>query len=343
MDRTADDLLQQISNLTSPLTNSISPAINSADKPIDDAFIASLLEAAAQIEPEAVDSLVEEFGAEFSPEELLSAAQALIGEENLSVDAGHATDETSKFAKDPYVAETDELQAFTAVPKSIEEILETISGYQAEDEADHNLDPKSELEPTTDSSILDNPTDKLELANSTDELPGQSGEIAVESLDEITQPEFNVSAFADAEEIVEGTPAPIRGAYEVDRELFDYQVVERPDPYADISQTGEDQTEPETDSVNAMEITADEATEQDDNYFWANTGDVITIDGNQGYGHIDLACFDVSDATFRGNQIQIACDDGTSFLIEHCNVTYAIFADGVEIELTTEEPDSDQA
>ena len=167
----------------------------------------------------------------------------------------------------------------------------------------------------------------------------------------MSQPDFNVNAFADAIDVVEGTPAPIRGAFEVDQEFFDYQVVEQPDIYAETGQPATDELEHESSldspplesAVAAAIPDAEPESVPDDNYFWANTGDVISIDGNQGYGHIDLACFDITDATFRGNQIQIACDDGTSFLIEHCNLTHAIFADGVEIELTAEDTDSEQA
>ncbi len=83
-------------------------------------------------------------------------------------------------------------------------------------------------------------------------------------------------------------------------------------------------------------------TVSDDNYFWANTGDVILIDGNQGFGHIDLACFDISDAAFQGNQIQISCDDGTSFLIEYSNVSHAVFAEGVEVKLLGDDPELEQ-
>ena len=68
MDRTANDLLQQISNLTSQSVNPITPVVNPGGKPVDDVLIESLLEAAAQIEPDAVESLIEEFGSEFSPE-----------------------------------------------------------------------------------------------------------------------------------------------------------------------------------------------------------------------------------------------------------------------------------
>ena len=125
-------------------------------------------------------------------------------------------------------------------------------------------------------------------------------------------------------------PEPIRGAFEVDEDYFDYQAPE-------LAEVGFKQRE----SSQPSSKTAANP-EQATNCFWANADDVIYIDGKAGFGHIDLACFDISAANFQGNQIQIVCDDGSSFQIDYRNITHAVFANGIEVELAAYEPDFDQ-
>ncbi len=81
--------------------------------------------------------------------------------------------------------------------------------------------------------------------------------------------------------------------------------------------------------------------------FYARPGDVITIDGKQGYEHIDLRSYGIEDAQFQPGSILLSSPDagdngGASdeqhspeppIIIRHRNVDYAIFRGDVRVEL----------
>jgi len=72
-----------------------------------------------------------------------------------------------------------------------------------------------------------------------------------------------------------------------------------------------------------------------DEVFLARTGDVIEVNGEDGFDRIDLACFDINCATISSNKIRIDDEQTGSFEIHFKGVDYAIFANGVKIRLDT--------
>lgn len=129
---------------------------------------------------------------------------------------------------------------------------------------------------------------------------------------------YDVRDFVSASDSV---PAPIPGAFEVDPELFDFKTGD------ELSET----TEPVTGLDQKAVAENDELGE--DQLFIADVGDVIQIDGKDGYNHIDLACFNIQCASFRPNVIQIDDQQGSSFEVRHRNIEFALFANNVKIDL----------
>ena len=74
------------------------------------------------------------------------------------------------------------------------------------------------------------------------------------------------------------------------------------------------------------------STEKDE-LFLAGEGDVIKIDGNDGYDFIDLACFNRTAAVISAGRIVVTEESGSKFEVQYQNVSHVEFADGVRIEL----------
>lgn len=156
---------------------------------------------------------------------------------------------------------------------------------------------------------------------------------------------FDVRDFSDSSN---GVITPIPGTHEVDPDYFEFNVVEKkPDSGASnprkepltssASMPMPAQLDPQTSLIPDHYST--KQAESDDQLFVANDGDVITINGDDGFGYIDLACFDVSQATFENQVIKIDAGDGTFFEIRHRSIPYALFNDGVEVDLTPDDAD----
>ena len=64
-----------------------------------------------------------------------------------------------------------------------------------------------------------------------------------------------------------------------------------------------------------------------------HAGDVIVIDGNHGHDHIDLRGYSVDDALFHGDTIEIHKGTENHFVINYKNVSEAVFADEVSVDL----------
>lgn len=76
----------------------------------------------------------------------------------------------------------------------------------------------------------------------------------------------------------------------------------------------------------------------EDQLFVAGKGDVIEVNGGDGFSHIDLACFDVKWATFSEQMILIDDRQGSAFEVHYQDVAYALFADNVQVRLDTDAP-----
>ena len=76
--------------------------------------------------------------------------------------------------------------------------------------------------------------------------------------------------------------------------------------------------------------------EKSDDTFLVHEDEVIQIDGNDGYEFIDLACFDRSFATLKPGRIIINDQNNSTFEVQYKNVQYALFADGVRVDLPSQ-------
>ena len=132
---------------------------------------------------------------------------------------------------------------------------------------------------------------------------------------------FDVRDFGDA---AAGAPEPIPGAFEVDPELFDFQTIESEATSVPLNINSEMY-------VNPIE---------DEQIFIAGDGDVIEINGREGFDHIDLACFDVAWATFADQVINVDDQQGIAFQVRYQDIDYALFSNGVEVELNSSEENS---
>lgn len=154
--------------------------------------------------------------------------------------------------------------------------------------------------------------------------------------------EISVREFADA---AAGVVEPIPNAFEVEPDYFDYAELEsgahvraevKTEPIEEGQFTGESELTNRV-TINAPHEVTTVATSTGDQLFFADSGDIISIDGNDGYDRIDLACFDIQNAAFSEGVIEIKTDEETIFTIHHANVRFAIFAEGIEVDLSADD------
>ena len=81
------------------------------------------------------------------------------------------------------------------------------------------------------------------------------------------------------------------------------------------------------------EVPPQTATEPDDTTFLVDEGDVVRIDGNDGFDFIDLTCFARSTADVRHDRIIVDDGDNPKFEVHYKNIPHALFADGITVEL----------
>lgn len=67
--------------------------------------------------------------------------------------------------------------------------------------------------------------------------------------------------------------------------------------------------------------------------FMIHAGEVVVIDGNHGHDHIDLRGYDVQDALFQGDTIEINKGQANHFVIQFKNVRKAVFSGNVSVDL----------
>jgi hypothetical protein len=110
-----------------------------------------------------------------------------------------------------------------------------------------------------------------------------------------------------------------------------------------ISNPIETQAEPE-DVWTETEVVAQDDGDAHGDCFFAQPGQVISIDGNQGFDHIDLRSYSIDDATFQTGAILLhsAIDHAAATEIEqspspitirHRGVEFAVFKGEVRVEL----------
>ncbi|MFT5299966.1 MAG: hypothetical protein ACI814_000739 [Mariniblastus sp.] len=161
----------------------------------------------------------------------------------------------------------------------------------------------------------------------------------------VTEAVYDVRDFAD---LANQPLAPIPGAFEVDSDLFDFESLNstttQPTPLKEpaelvelaaqaIQATPAGLDTPHNDWQATDPIEAYEDTLEEDQVFIAKTGEIIEVNGDEGFDHIDLACFDVSCATFTDNTIKVDNQCGSAFEVRHQGIDFALFADGVKVKL----------
>jgi hypothetical protein len=139
---------------------------------------------------------------------------------------------------------------------------------------------------------------------------------------------FDVRDFSDA---ADGVIEPIPGAFEFEPDLFDFKTIDEIEKSEDSKQVVPAAPQDNADSGSRP----DPHTENQ--ILVAGTGDVIQVNGSDGFDHIDLACFDVKWATFSEQVIQVNDQQGSSFEIHYQDIAYALFADGIEVRLGNDE------
>ena len=97
---------------------------------------------------------------------------------------------------------------------------------------------------------------------------------------------------------------------------------------------------PQKESWTHSEIFAEGDIVQQGDDFYAQPGDVISIDGNKGYDHIDLSSYALQDATFQPGAIllnpRVENEDGEPeppIIIRYRGIGFAIFDGDVRVEL----------
>lgn len=99
---------------------------------------------------------------------------------------------------------------------------------------------------------------------------------------------------------------------------------------------------PESPQWAESEVVAGENFDSFGDSFFAQPGEVISIDGNQGYDHIDLRSYSISDASFQPGAILLNTElDGVdineetpaAITIRHRGIGFAIFKGEVRVEL----------
>lgn len=92
--------------------------------------------------------------------------------------------------------------------------------------------------------------------------------------------------------------------------------------------------QPPSHSTQPSQTSATEHRRNDDRLpIMIHAGDVVVIDGNHGHDHIDLRGYNVDDALFHGDTIEINKGTENHFVIQYKNVGEAVFAGDVVVDL----------
>ena len=87
-----------------------------------------------------------------------------------------------------------------------------------------------------------------------------------------------------------------------------------------------------------LESPVEQTATQSDDTFFADGGDVIRIDGNDGFDFIDLTCFERNSAEVKPDRIVVQDQENPAFEVHYKNVDYALFAYGVKVDLPPQTP-----
>lgn len=164
-------------------------------------------------------------------------------------------------------------------------------------------------------------SDPLSVITPRTNTPTEPHPIVADLKPEPSEPLHDIRNFRDS---ASGKIELIRGAYRADSES---QAIQSP-PLQPIEKT-DSKIHSKTANSKSEDIF------DKDEVFLARTGDVIEVNGEDGFDRIDLACYDINCASISSNKIRIDDEQTGSFEIHFTGVDYAIFANGVKIRLNT--------
>jgi len=162
-------------------------------------------------------------------------------------------------------------------------------------------------------------SDPLSVITPRTNTPTEPHPIVADLKPEPNEPLYDIRNFRDS---ASGKIELIRGAYRADAES---QAIQSPPPQP-TEQTASN-IYSKTANSNSQDIF------DKDEIFLARTGDVIEVNGEDGFDRIDLACYDINCASISSNKIRIDDEQTGSFEIHFSGVDYAIFANGVKVRL----------
>lgn len=100
---------------------------------------------------------------------------------------------------------------------------------------------------------------------------------------------------------------------------------------AELKTTQSPLPEPVQQAASEIEDKKSEDIFDNNEVFLARTGDIIKVSSEDGFDHIDLACYDINLASISPNTIRINDVQTGSFEIHFVGIDYAIFANGIKI------------
>jgi hypothetical protein len=169
--------------------------------------------------------------------------------------------------------------------------------------------------------------------------------------------QIDVRGFAPVETHYENSsspePEPIPGAYQYDPEFFEYHSIQRrlnqldaldlelahlvaAEPSIDVQSGIESSLQAFRESTQATKPFPEDFHAEEFGVVYAQNRQIIYVDGKDGFEFIDLSAFSLDQASFQANRIRIRTEL-QEFEVDYRNVSYALFANGQEVELAVDE------
>lgn len=279
----------------------------------------------------------------------------------------------STLAQDPFASEVGfAFSASSNQQRGINEILASISQYGYRTPMQDMPAPKNQCELQTsdysqptiemnDSDGRDNPS--INLSGNAHSLCFSNPSFESRPTPCMAKPNstdieiHQILSETELEKYRSQNPLPIQATYEVASDFFDLHtlddrldwVAKQADqlaaivaiPASQLNSVENSQTSLQTTNVRQTNERI-EVDESDGKMFWVSAnGQVIEIDGRDGFDYIDLAYFDLSQASFEGDCIKLQLPDHGTFQVQYRNIAYAIFADYQRVDLAVEIADCD--
>ena len=151
-------------------------------------------------------------------------------------------------------------------------------------------------------------------------------------------------AFEETGEIPVMPSIPIVDATEMTRRILSRQTDGQHNAWTLAPNTTPQSSSPYPSPDGANGASSDDFSSPQSDRFFAGPGEVIFVDGNLGFDHIDLSVYDINDATFQPGAILLypdannATEDNRNFApqpitIRYRGVSFAIFKNNLRVDL----------